>query len=117
LTASIKEIVYYARVFWIGGALKVVDPEVEHLPLPLEFGRDYVAKFLGSLARALRGAFDVYAMFVAAGGEHGIIALHALKPFDEVGHDGGIGVADMRRGVDVVYRSGQVVFIHFKFFK
>jgi hypothetical protein len=39
-----------------------------------------------------------------------MIALHAFEALDQVGHDGGVGVADMRRGVHVIDGSGEVVF-------
>ena len=53
-------------------------------------------------------------MLVGAGGEHGVVALHALQPLDGVGGERRVGVADVRRGVDVVDRRRQVIF-HFVF--
>jgi hypothetical protein len=117
LPAPIEEIIHHAGVFRVRGPLEVVDFEVQHLPLPSELGRYDVAEFQGSLALSLRGAFDVDAMLVATGGEHGLVTLHALKAFDEVGNDSRIGMADMRRGVDVIDRRGQVVFVHLEFFR
>ncbi len=85
--------------------------EAEQFPLPLEFVRDDVGRTpCGVLPARFGGALDFLAVLVGAGGEDGVVALHALEALDGVGGDGGVGVADVRRGVDVVDRSGEVVF-------
>ena len=75
------------------------------------------AEFLGRFAGALGGALHVHAVLVGAGGEHGMDSpACALKRLQQVGHDGGVGVADVRRGIDVIDRGGEVVF-HFGLFQ
>ena len=117
MAAAVKQIVHYAGVFRVGGALEVIDLQTQHLPLSLELGGDDVAEFLGRLAGALGGALHIDAVLVAAGGEHRMVALHGLKPLNEIRHDGGVGVANVRRGIDVVDRSGEVIFGHLEFFR
>ena len=69
----------------------------------------------GVLPAACGGALHLLAMLVGAGGEDGIVALHALEALDGVGGERGVGVADVRRGVDVVDRRRQVIFHRFCF--
>ena len=64
----------------------------------------------GDLAGGLGGALDLLAVLVGAGGQHGVVALHALEARDGLGGDGGVRVPDVRRGVHVVDGSGEVVF-------
>ncbi len=82
----------------------------EHLPLALEFGGDGVGEFARRLAGALGGPLYVDAMLVGAGGEHGVVTLHAFEALDQVGDDSGVRVADVRRGIHVVDGSGEIVF-------
>ncbi len=90
--------------------------QTEGVPLLLELVGDACHKLFRSLAGGLGGAFHFLAMLVGAGGERDLEALHALEALDRVGRNRGVRVADMRRGVHVIDRSGQVVF-HFEFFK
>src|ERR1700680_3547446 len=79
-----------------------------------------MAEFLGNcvgvglrrFACGFGGALDVDTMLVGAGGEDRVEALHPLEASDGIGGDGGVGVADVRRGVGVRDRGGQVVFVH-----
>jgi hypothetical protein len=95
-----------------GGALEIVDIEAERLPLVFEFAGNHVAEFLGRFPGAPGGSLHVDAMLVGTGGEHGVEAPHALKALDRIRRDGGVGVADVRSGIDVVDGGRQVVF-HF----
>jgi len=103
-------------VLRVGGALEMIHLEAQQLPLSFEFAGDGIAEFLGRLAGALGGALHIDAMLVGAGGQHGLVTLHALEALHQVGHDGGVGVADMRRGIHVVDGCGEVVF-HFDWLK
>src|SRR5215831_2258964 len=99
-----------------GGALEAVDFQTENLPLPPELLRDKVAELLWRLAYSRGGAFDLLPMFIRTCSEHRIKTLHSLEAFDRVGSNSGIRMAEMRSGVHVVDRSGEVVF-HSFFFK
>ena len=110
IAATLEQVIDHARVFGAGGALEVIDLEAERLPLVFELAGDDVAEFLGRFAGALGGALHIDAVLVGAGGEHGFVSLHALEAPDHVGHDGGVGMADVGRGIDVVDGSSEVVF-------
>ena len=70
----------------------------------------------GRFSLRLGGAFNVDAVLVGAGGEDGVESLHVFQRADGIGGDGGVGVADVRSGVGVVDRGGQVVFVHQTYF-
>ena len=69
-----------------------------------------VGELLRRFSRGFGGALDLLAVLVGAGEHHGVVALHALEARDGLGGHGGVRVPDVRRGIDVVDRSGQVVF-------
>ncbi len=68
------------------------------------------------LSGSFRSALDLLAVFVGAGGEIRFEPLHALDALDRVGSDRRVRVADVRRRIDVVDRSGYVIF-HFASFR
>jgi hypothetical protein len=47
-------------------------------------------------------------VLVGAGEEEGVVAEQAVAARDDVGDDGGVGVADVGARVDVVDRRGEV---------
>src|SRR4029077_10079722 len=116
LEAPVEQILDHALVPGIGSALEAVGLKTEQFPLPAELLRDDVCEFLRRFPGCGRGPLDLLAVLIGACGEdHGFVTLHALEALDGVGSDGGVSVADMRRGVDVIYRRGEVVFAHFGF--
>ncbi len=72
-----------------------------------------VGELLRRFAGGFGGALHFLAVFVGAGDQHGVEALHALEALDGLGGHGGVSVADVGRGIDVVERSREVVFVHF----
>src|SRR5208283_2685184 len=108
--ASFKQILDNLGVLRAGGALEVVDLQAQHLPLALKFGGDSVGEFARRFAGALGRALHIYTMLVGTGGEYGMVALHGFEALIKVGHDGGVGVANVRRGIHVIDRSSEVVF-------
>ena len=55
------------------------------------------------------GIGDFLAMFVHAGDERDIVSVHALVAGHAIGGNRGVGRAEMRGGVHVVYRRGEAV--------
>ncbi len=87
----------------------VIDAEL--CPLADELGRHLGGVRQRVNARGLRGALHLEAVFVGAGGQnHGIVAFHFLEALDQIGGECGVGGAQMRRRVDVIDGSGQVIF-------
>jgi hypothetical protein len=107
--AALEQVLDDARVLGAGGALEMVDLQPELAPLPLEFGGDEVAVVSGRLSNAPGRALDVDPVLVRAGGQHRLVALQAFEAAHDVRNDGRVGVANVRRGVDVIDGSGQVV--------
>ena len=114
--AAAEQILHLDGVLGGGGALETVDAEAQDFPLALEFGGNDVGEFLRRFAGGCGGALDLLAVLIGAGGEHNVVTLHALPALNGIGGDGGVGVADVRRGVHVIDRSGEVIF-HFLTFK
>ena len=56
------------------------------------------------------GAFDIDAVFVGAGSHDHLVAAHTFVAADDIGDDGGVGVADVRQAIGVVDRRRQVEF-------
>jgi hypothetical protein len=108
-TAAPEKIVHHAGVIGAGGALEVIDAETHQFPLPLELGGDDIAEGVWGLAGTFGGALDVHPVLVRAGGQHGIVALHALEALHHVGDHGGVGVTDVRRGIHVVDGGCEVI--------
>ena len=96
----------------VGGANKAVELDSERPPGIAKQGGDGVGILLRRDARRGGGALDVLAVFVGAGEQKGVVAAHLLVAADGVGDDGAVGVAEVRRGVDVVQRRGQEKFRH-----
>jgi hypothetical protein len=70
--------------------------------------RDLVGELLWRDAGGGGAALDLLAVLVGAGEEEGVVAEQAVAAGDDVGDDGGVGVADVRARVDVVDRGGEV---------
>ena len=87
----------------------VVDAELG--PLADELGRHLGGVRQRVDAGGLRGALHFQAVFVGAGGkDHRIVAFHFLEALNQVRDKRGVSGAQMRRGVDVIDGSGQVIF-------
>jgi hypothetical protein len=54
-------------------------------------------------------ALDLLAVLVGSGEEERVISQQPVAACEDVGHDGGVRVADVRAGVDVVDRCGEIV--------
>ena len=85
-----------------GGADVVVVGDAHALPERLELGGDLVGELLRRDAGGGGAALDLLAVLVGAGEEEGVVAEEAVAAGDDVGGDGGVGVADVRARVDVV---------------
>src|SRR5665213_530714 len=101
----------------IGGANEMVVIDTELGPLADELGRHLGGVRQRVDARGRRGALHFEAVLIRSRGQdHRIVALHFLEALDQVRGKRGVSGAQMRRRVDVVDGSGQVIF-HREFFK
>ena len=89
----------------LGGADVVVVGDAHAVPEVAEAGGDLVGELLRGDAGGGGGALDLLAVLVGAGEEEGVVAEQAVAAGDDVGRDGGVGVADVRARVDVVDRA------------
>ena len=62
------------------------------------------------MPRSCSGFLVLLAMFVHAGRQHQLVTQRLAVAFQDIGHDRGEGVTDMRRTVDVVDRGRDVAF-------
>ncbi len=110
--AALEQPLHCFVVLRVGGADEGIVLKAQRVPLTPELGGDGVGELFRRLARGLRGALHLLAVLVRAGGEEHIVAQHPPEPLDGVGGERGVGVADVRRRIDVVKRRREVVF-HF----
>src|SRR6185369_12233277 len=119
LAAAAEEPLHGADVREIGGADEFVRGNAEFFPERFPGFSHAGDKFGFRDAGFLRGALDVDAVLIGAGGHDHVEAAHALKPAHGVADDGGVDVADVRQAVGVVDRRRQIVFglrrSHFSF--
>jgi len=111
--AEFEEPLDRADVFEIGGANEFVGGNTEFVPEGAPGFGHFGDEFGFGDACFFRGAFDVDAVFVGAGGHHDVVAAHALVAANHVGDDGGVRVADVREPVGVVDGRRQIEFFFF----
>ena len=95
----------------VGGADVMVVADVQVVPGPAETAADLVHEFLDRQAGGGGGLHDLVAVLVGAGLEAYLLAQEAMEAGQGVGHHGGVGVADVGFGVDVIDGRGDVVVI------
>jgi len=90
-----------------GGANVIVVGDSHALPEVLKAGGDLVGELLRGDSGGRCGALHLLAVLVGPGEEEGVVAQQAMASRDDIGGDGGVGVADVGAGVDVVDRRGE----------
>ncbi len=103
-----EEFLGAALVGGVGGADVAVVRQAHAVPEGAEGLRDLVGELLGRDAGGGGGALDLLAVLVGAGEEEGVVPQEAVAAGEDVGDDGGVGVADVGARVDVVDRGGDV---------
>ncbi len=117
LLAALEQPAHGLVMLGVRGADEMVVIDAELGPLADELGRHLRCVRQRVHARGLRGALHFQAVLVGAGGEHHrIVAFHFLEALDQVRDERGVGGAQMRRRVDVIDGSGEVIF-HREFFR
>ena len=92
----------------IGRADEMIRRDVQQRPRVAEGGGNPVGILTRGYALFLRRLDDLLAVFVRAGLKAHVIAAEPPETAVGVGNDGGVGVADVRRGINVVNRGGDV---------
>ena len=105
---TLQHLPHHRRMARLGGADKVVVGNVEPPPGAAKALADAVGERLCVGAGRGRGLIHLLAVLVGAGQKIGAVAVEAVPARQEVGDDGGVGVAEVRFGVDVVDRGGDV---------
>jgi len=100
-----------ALVARLGGADKVVVGEAHAVPQSAELRRDLIGKLLRAAIRLLGRALNLLPVLVGSGEEKSILAQAAFAPRDHIRNHRGIGCSDVRAGVDVVDRRGEIELI------
>ena len=90
------------------GADEVGVGDAHAAPEVAEGLRDLVGELLRGDAGGDGGALDLLPVLVGAGEEEDVLAEEAVAAGEDVGDDGGVGVADVGACVDVVDRGGDV---------
>ena len=103
-----QEALHHRGVGRQGGAHKVVVADIEAVPGVAEGVADAVHKSLDRQVQLLGGLDDLVAVLVGAGLEAGVIPLEAVKASQGVRHHGGVGVSQVRLGVDVINGRGDI---------
>ena len=105
---ALQHLPHHLGMARFGGADKVVVGDVEPLPRAAKALADAVGERLRVGAGRGRGLIHLLAVLVGAGQKVGAVAVEPMPARQEVGDDGGVGVAEVRFGVDVVDRGGDV---------
>src|SRR5262249_4037600 len=95
-----------------GGANEVVMGDFETLPQRVIALHHLVGQRDGGHPPGGGGVFDLLPVLVGSGQEVDLLAQDSMKAREDVGHDGGVDVADVGRVVDVIDRGGDVVAAH-----
>ena len=81
-------------------------------PQGLIFGGNAVHKLLRRLAGLGRGFDNLVSVFVRPREHTGIFSAHAVKTLERIRHKGGVGVPEVRPGVDIVNGGSDVEALH-----
>jgi len=100
---------YDPDMIFIGGADEVIVVDVQFRPEGPELGADAVGIGLGIDAGLLGGLGDLVAVFVRAGHEKGPVSGKLMITRQDIGEDCRIGMADVRRGIDIVNRGRDII--------
>lgn len=100
-------------MLWIGSANKSAEGDSQFLPGFSKLRGDMVGELFGRCARLLGRLLNFRAVLVGAGEKIYILAAQAVVAGEHIGGNGSIGVAYMRRIVDIINWRGYVVFFHF----
>ena len=109
LAQDLPEVLDGLDVAVLGGADEVVVGDLQLAPELLEGRGLGVAPLLGGHAVGGGGVGHLLAVLVDAGEEERVVAVHAAEARLDVGHDGGVGRAQVRGGVHVVDGRGDVI--------
>ena len=99
-------------VIGIGGADEAVVLYAELGPEVAEHAGNVVHEGLRRHAGGRGGLDDLVPVFIGAGLHAGVFAEHAVEALEGVGHDGGVRMAQMRAGVDIVDGRCDVIAFH-----
>ena len=100
------------RMFLVGSPNEGVKFNPQAPPLFPKQRRDLVGELLRREAGGLGRALHLLPMLIGPAEQEGVVALHLLIPANRVGHNGAVGVPQVRRRVYVVERSCQIEFLH-----
>ncbi len=108
VVAALEEFGDGGLVARLGGADEVVVGDVQALPGVGEQRGDRVDELLRRLPGGLGGLLDLEAVLVGAGDVLDVLAEQPVPAGERVADDRGVRVAEVRLGVDVVDRGGDV---------
>ncbi len=107
-----EQFLHTALVLGIGGADELVVAGTDVVGSGAECRGHLVAPSFRVFSFGPGRAFHVHAVFVGAGQEKCVHAQHALAARNRVANDGGVGVPNVRPGIDVVDRRRDVELAH-----
>ncbi len=107
-----EDLLHPLDVHVVGGANERVVLDVQDAPELLEVLDHGVGELFRRQPLLGGAALDLLAVLVGPGQEQHPEAPQLLVALDDVGQDGGVGMADVRDIVHVVDRGGQVKFFH-----
>lgn len=104
----LQNVLHHLDVFRVGGADEMIRRNVQQRPGVAEGGGYPVSILTRANALFLRRLDDFLAVLVRARLKAHLIAAQPAETAIGVSNDGGVGVADVRRGIDVINRGGDV---------
>lgn len=109
---ALQEILHRAFMRLVGRAHEAVVGNGQLRPEFLKTGADRIHEFLGSAAFFFGGLHDFVPMLVRACQKQRVVPEQFVKAREGVGHHGGIGVTQVRFGVDVINGRGDEKAFH-----
>ena len=106
--AAFENLTHRQGVPRIARAAEEVIVQAQLVPFAAERGGNAVGELLGLEAGGLGRLGDLLAVLVRTRGQVSLVAEHPPDPLDRVRHDRGVGVPDVRGGVDVVDRRREI---------
>ena len=108
----LQKVLHRALVRLVGGAHETVVGNAQLWPERLKASTDGVHEFLGGLALLFGGLHYLVAVLVRAGQKQCVLPLEFVKAGQRIRHHRGVGVPQMRIGIDVVNGRGDEKAFH-----
>ena len=104
VVTGLQKLLHAGAVAWFGGANEIVVADVEFLPRISKKWSNRIGEFLWCHTCGISGLLNFQAVLIGAGQEVDLVASHAVPAGKGIADNGGVSVAKVRLGIDVIDR-------------